>query len=301
MSWSAFWSGLKRVGGIVKNIAAKAWEFATGPGVKDAYDQVDRLMDVARRQGVLIPRDSAPDFISGIASDRVKNEIDILAKDVHKYKEELDYTKKYMVVQNEFSRLRTSADLIDRSMANIKIHASSLSTHFHNIRNIGGLLDDVNALRSGLKKMISVFNHNMNVIGSRAADEKLVKVEGVDVEIKSGAISMVAAYDAFDRTRQILSDEILELARLAQTHVADLESLRGHAAGLGGSIAGQIVDYIDTKIKPAIDRATHAADALHNELRALPQAARNDDGRLVFEEGAIKFLDHSSLKVEATI
>ncbi|TOO94666.1 hypothetical protein CGH26_27850, partial [Vibrio parahaemolyticus] len=100
----------------------------------------------------------------------------------------------------------------DRSMKNVKIHASSLSVHNQNMRNISGLVEEVNTLRYGLKAAISTINYNANLLAKDGTKPR--KIEGIDLEKKDGAISMVAAYDSFDRTRELLRNEVVELSEL---------------------------------------------------------------------------------------
>lgn len=192
-----------------------------------------------------------------------------------------------MAVQTEFSRLRNSAELIDRSMANVKIHASSLLTHYQNMRNINGLTDDVNALRGGLKHIMRTFNHNINVLSENSDRTQLKKIEGVDVDLKNGAVSQVSAFDSFDRTRQLLSDEINDLSKLANTHSTDLQKLRKHALALENDLGHQIIRFIDNNIKPVIDKARQGSSYLQEEIEHLPTAARDTQGKLVFEDGKL--------------
>lgn len=184
---------------------------------------------------------------------------------------ELVYARKFMAIQNEFSRLRNSAELIDRGMANVKIHASSLSTHFQNMRNINGLTEDVNALRGGLKYIMRTFNHNMNVLGANSEPTQLRKIEGVDVELKDGAASLVAAFDAFDRTRELLSEEIYTLSKIANAHSKDILNLKKHATDLEDDLGRNIVKFIDTKIIPVINNAKKAACFCKRKLNIFQQ------------------------------
>ena len=196
-----------------------------------------------------------------------------------------------MAIQNEFSRLRNSAELIDRGMANVKIHASSLSTHFQNMRNINGLTEDVNALRGGLKHIMRTFNHNMNVLGANSEPTQLRKIEGVDVELKDGAVSLVAAFDAFDRTRELLSEEIYTLSKIANAHSKDILNLKKHATDLEDDLGRNIVKFIDTKIIPVINNAKKGGLLLQEEIEYLPAAARDENGKIIFEDGKLKIRD----------
>ncbi len=156
------------------------------------------------------------------------------------------------------------------------------------MRNINGLTNDVNALRGGLKQLMKTFNHNMNVLGAQSEESKLKKIEGVDIDLKDGAVSLVSAFDAFDRTRQLLSEEIIELSKLAKSHSADLENLKINAGTLDGEVGAQVIRFIDSKIKPIIARAEQSSYLLQDEMKSLPSAARDENGKLVFEDGKLK-------------
>ncbi len=287
--WAGVWEGVKRFGGAVAKVAHKAWELATGPSAKSAYDDLEKVLDKYDkvRQRISDPNET-PDFFGGLSVGQVGKKLDDYERKLVAQQNELTHARRYMAAQAEFSRLRGSAELIDRSMANIKIHASSLSTHYQNMRNINGLTNDVNALRGGIKLIMKTFNHNMNILGAQSDESKLKKIEGVDVDLKEGAVSLVSAFDAFDRTRQILSEEIIELSKLAKSHAADLENLKINAGTLDGEVGVQVVRFIDSKIKPIITKAENASYLLQDELKNLPAAARDENGKLIFEDGKLK-------------
>lgn len=287
--WSGVWEGIKKFGGAVARVARKAWELVTGPTVKSAYDDLEKVLERYEKPRERISHSNdTPDFFGGLTAGQVKKTMDDYDKKLIIQQNELTHAKKYMAIQTEFSRLRGSAELIDRSMANIKIHASSLLTHYQNMRNINGLVDDVNALRCGLKQLIGTFNYNMNVLGSQSEESRLKKIEGVDIEIKDGAVSLVSAFDAFDRTRQLLAEEITELSQLAKSHSAELENLIINAGTLDGEVGIQVIRFINSRIKPIIAKAEKASYLLQDEMNSLPSAARDNNGKLIFEDGKLK-------------
>ena len=189
-------------------------------------------------------------------------------------------------MQIELSRLRNSAELIDRAIKNVKIHASGLSVHYQNMRNINGLVDDVNTLRYGLKAIISTMNYNVNILSGEGKD--LQKIDGVDINKKQGAISQVAAFDAFDRNRELLKEEVVELSSLSTKHLRDVQQLKVNAATVGGSLGLQVVEYIDREIVPIFKSTESAGLLLKSEVSKLPIAARDEIGMLMFEDGKIK-------------
>lgn len=286
--WSSAWEGVKKFGGAVARVAKAAWDIATGPTTKSVYNDLEKIIDNHEsRRSSEIQIVQSPNFLSRASENRINATLSDHEEKIELLNKELKYTKIFMAVQTEFSRLRNSAELIDRSMANVKIHASSLLTHYQNMRNINGLTDDVNALRGGLKHIMRTFNHNINVLSENSDRTQLKKIEGVDVDLKNGAVSQVSAFDSFDRTRQLLSDEINDLSKLANTHSTDLQKLRKHALALENDLGHQIIRFIDNNIKPVIDKARQGSSYLQEEIEHLPTAARDTQGKLVFEDGKL--------------
>ena len=320
--WSGVWEGVKKFGGAVTRVAKTAWDIATGPSAKSTYDDLEKIID---KYGSSRLRDlqviESPNFLTKSAGNALTIKVTEHEEKIELLSQELNYARRFMTVQNEFSRLRNSAELIDRGMANIKIHASSLSTHFQNMRNINGLTDDVNALRGGLKHIMRTFNYNMNVLGANSEQTQLRKIEGVDVELRDGAVSLVAAFDAFDKTRELLSEEINNLAKIAKlfissdnnfaifaklfissdnnlakiakAHTKDLQNLKRHAADLEDNLGMQIIKFIDSKIKPVIENASKGSSILQEEIENLPAAARDEYGKIIFEDGKLKIADEN--------
>ncbi|MCL2524053.1 MAG: hypothetical protein FWF20_10520 [Betaproteobacteria bacterium] len=289
MSWlSTVWEAVKSVGSVVKSVVKKVYEVCTSDSAVDSYDRLERIIarPNARQHH---SSDGAPDFYDNTIvakASQLEDKISKANQGLVQQQSELNEARKLMALQVELTRLRASADLIDRSMKNVKIHASSLSVHYQNMRNINGLIDDVNTLRYGLKAVISTINYNANILSG--ADAKLKRIEGVDIEKNEGAISQVAAYDAFDRTRELLRSEVIELSVVAGKHLNDIEKLKANAADLGGRLGDQIIDFVDKQIVPIIKTAESAGLILKSEVSRLPAAVRENDGSLVFENGSIK-------------
>ena len=135
------------------------------------------------------------------------------------------------------------------------------------------------------------FNHNMNVLGANSESTQLRKIEGVDVELRDGAVSLVAAFDAFDKTRELLSEEIHTLSKIASAHSKDILNLKKHAADLDDDLGRNIIKFIDAKIIPVINNAKKGGVVLQEEIDHLPAAARDESGRIIFEDGRLKIRD----------
>ena len=201
-----------------------------------------------------------------------------------RHEQNLETSRKLQAVQTDLVRLRGSAELIDRCMANVRLHASSLQMHHRTMRNVNGLLDDVNRLRGGMYAIIGMFNHNQNILRQATGRTDLPKIEGVDIEVRKRTISLVAAFDAFDRTRQLLVEEVLELSRLAEEHEEGVQRLRGQAGSLDSELGRQVVALLDKQVMPIVKKAQDGSYILRDELRQLPAAQRKADGSLEFND-----------------
>ena len=289
MGWfSSVVDAVKTVGSMVTKVVRKVYEVCTSDSAVESYDRLETII----RQNtapVRQPSDGAPNFYgySGYTNtSQVERKIYQQHQMIVKNESILLETKKVIALQVELVRLRSSADLIDRSMKNVRIHASSLAVHYQNMRNINGLIDDVNSLRHGLKSAIANINYNINIISN--GDSRLKKIEGLDIEKTQGAISQVAAYDAFDRTRELLRSEVIDLAEIAGKHLIDVNNLKANAADLGGVLGSQIIEFVDKQIVPIVKRAETAGLLLKSEVSQLPAAARDPNGALIFENGSMK-------------
>ncbi len=286
MGWfSSVWDAVKTVGSTVARVVKKVYEVCTSDSAVDAYEKLEKIVN-RQNTNQTPPSDGAPNFYGETNTSQLEKKISQQTQLIVKNESNLLEAKKIITLQVELVRLRASADLIDRSMKNVKIHASSLSVHYQNMRNINGLIDDVNTLRYGLKAVISTINHNANILSS--PDSKLRKIEGVDIEKTEGSISQVAAYDAFDRTRELLKNEVVDLSTVASKHLNDINNLKANAADLGGSLGAQIIEFVDKQITPIIKKAESAGLLLKSEVSKLPAAAREENGSLIFENGSIK-------------
>lgn len=284
---TGIFTAIKSFTPVIAKIVKKAYEFCTSDSMKEAYDRLEKLIDKSHQnESTLKSSDNAPDFFDSTSSTKIENKLNEQTRQLIQQESEIKESKQIIALQVELSRLRGSADIIDRSMKNVKIHASSLSVHYQNMRNINGLIDDVNGLRHGLKAVISTINHNADLMSSD--ESKLRKIEGIDVEKQTGSISQVAAYDAFDRTRELLRNEVIELSELSSKHLNDIKILKINASTLGGELGAQIIDFLDHKIVPIVKRAESAGLLLKSEVINLPAAVREANGALVFENGSIK-------------
>jgi len=284
--WNSAWNVLKSAGKTVAKVVKKVYEVCTSDSAVNAYDKLETLIN---NREIIVHNDrsnNAPDFYGDVDTTQIEQKLSEQNQKLMVHTSEIKETKKIMALQIELTRLRSSAELIDRAMKNVKIHAASLSVHYQNMRNINGLIEDTNDLRHGLKAVISTINHNANLMSKDGSN--LRKIEGIDIDKKDGAISQVAAFDAFDRTRGLLCTEVLELSDLSTKHLECIERLKSRSADLGGKLGGEIINFVDSEIVPIIKKAESAGLILKSEVSQLPAAIREKSGSLVFEKGSVK-------------
>ena len=286
--WSGLWDGVKAFGGLVAKVVKKTYEVLTNDKTVEVYDKLEAMIEKNNNRSTSHRDNRAlanPDFFQAVSTTSIDNKIAEQNKLIARHKEEQRVSQKTTALQIELMRLRGSAELIDRSIKNVKMHASSLSVHYQNMRNINGLVDDVNTLRYGLKAVISTMNHNANILSNEG--QSLRRIEGVDIDKKDGAISQVAAFDAFDRTRELLKDEVIELSKSSSRHLQDIETLKVNASTIGGELGLQIVNYIDREVAPVFKSTEQAGLILRSEVSSLPVAVRDKNGKLKFEAGKV--------------
>ncbi|WP_133987331.1 hypothetical protein [Pseudodesulfovibrio indicus] len=281
--FSDLWDGIKTIGSAVKKVVKKVYEIISDERTVIVYDRLKRVMDDC--SGDPNSDACAPDFVN-LPSVDMESRLSEHDERIEKNAKSIRESYQLLAVQSEINRMRLSAEIIDSSMRNVKIHASSLSTHYQNMRNINGLVNDGNAMRYALKKLMSVVNYNANLIANGGNNP--MKIEGVDIDKKDGAVSIVAAFDAFDRTRELLTDEVVSLCNLSEAHLQDIKKLKRDVSGLKGEIKHKTIQFLENMVEPKFKDVHRAARELQSEVAQLPAGVREPDGKFVFENNQIK-------------
>jgi len=265
---------------VVRRVADEVDEWLNGPSISEQYDDLRRKFPepaAPERSRT----SSSPDFLSAIEAQKVHSHLGQLdarlgdlGKQIENHQQSQTLTNKTLVLQTDIMKLSLGAAAFDRYTNNIRLHASNLSIHLQNIRNIKGLTDDVNALRGGLYRAMGTINHMANIINSQGIGH-VKKIEGIDIEIKENAISIVASYGAFEKTRSLLAEEILAISSLSQEHLEDVRTVQEKAAEVG-AFGQQIADFLETRVVPKLMQAKKMGAALKRELDALPVIPKND-------------------------
>lgn len=160
--------------------------------------------------------------------------------------------------------LRVSGEILRGIGANIDLHSANLRIHLQTIRNVTGLLDDVNRQRTAIKTLVGRVNHILNVLGRHGSDEKIV---GLDVERRDGAISIKAAYEAYEDTKGKLTQEVLRFGGVVDAqwkNVDAVDALSKHAPQ-----RRKIARWLDIEVRPALHAANSSAKDVFERIGCL--------------------------------
>lgn len=172
---------------------------------------------------------------------------------------------KKLKLQVDILELIIAAQHLERFSNNIRIHSANLETHYQTIRNMTGILDDVNHQRVAIKTLLRTVNHLINATGSSNVVEK---ISGIDVEIKEGSISIHDSYKAFEATRALIIEEIQGyLGYLASQRTA-IERVRASAMDIP-VVNVKIDQWLNKTVLPAIATAEEGAKSLGSDLTCI--------------------------------
>ena len=247
---------------VVSKVVKGVQQFLNDAPVSDEYRQVIRVMEAP------VPQPSASvrldvDFMSA-AMRQTQQRADEALRQVEAHRQQQIEMQQRLVLRSQVMELALQASAFDRFANNIQLHAANLNIHLQNIRNISGLVEDVNALRFGLKRTMGVVNHLANII-NHADIGRVEKLAGIDVEREQGAISIRAAHSAFEHTRGLLGGEIGAMIELAEQHLRDVRKVQMDACGQG-EFGRQIRDMLEKRIVPQLTRTREMGLFLHNDV-----------------------------------
>lgn len=181
--------------------------------------------------------------------------------------EENEQDHKRIQLQIDLMELVVSSATFERFANNINLHAASLQIHLQTIQNTAGLLDDVNRQRVAVKALMGTVNHMINVLG---ITDKVQKIEGLDINIKPGAISIRRAYDAFEMTRSLLLQEIDSFSEATQEQLNRVEVIRKAARQVPGA-SSKMSNWLEKSVEPKLMDARKTAIDLKGELSVIPR------------------------------
>lgn len=313
--FSSIGNFISKCSGFISNIVKKGAELFSKIDLSTAYDKIEKIFDFYQKvnsdnhnyatsqrdlgQRVFNAHPALGGRLASQALERLNIDYDSnypskgneLSEKVSMHGSEIETIKErvkdlnhIMGLRIDLSRLLNSALMIERASSNAQLHSSNLNIHYQSIRNINGLMMDVNGIRYGLKKIISTFNHNINKINSSGSVD-LDKIENIDIDIKQGGVSQIAALDAFDITRDLLLKEIKTIQCLSREHIGEVNVFKSKVAGYGGVFATKVIQILDEDITPRLQVANKLAILLESDLRQLPAPKRNESGRFITKKG----------------
>jgi hypothetical protein len=174
-------------------------------------------------------------------------------------------------LQIDVMELVVSSSTFERFTNNINLHAANLQIHLQTIQNTAGLLDDVNRQRVAIKALMGTVNHLVNVMN---VGDKVKKLEGLDIDMRPGSISILGAYEAFENTRGLLLQEIESFSDAIQEQMVRIESVRSAARRIP-DVSRKISSWLSDSVEPKLLDAKKSSDELKGELLVIPRLEAN--------------------------
>lgn len=212
-----------------------------------------------------------PDFFSSNSGkskfDEVMAQLDDNKRQLSSLDQENVAEHHRIALQIDVMELIVCSQTFERFTNNVNIHAANLQIHLHTIKNTAGLLDAVNRQRTGIKALMCTVNHLINVL---KLNEKVDKIEGIDVDIKQGAISIIDAYKAFEETRDLLIAELTAYEGAVKQQLDRVDRVRVAARKIDG-MSAQVSNWLEKSIEPSLIAARNLAKELKAELAMIPR------------------------------
>lgn len=234
-------------------------------------DEDEKRSGSGRRPSSTVERPDVMGRSSSTAKDSELTELQYRLDESKKklliVEEENELDHKRIQLQIDLMELVVSSATFERFANNINLHAANLQIHLQTIQNTSGLLDDVNRQRVAVKALMGTMNHLINVLG---VTDKVKKIEGLDIDIKPGAVSIYRAYDAFEMTRNLLLQEIDSFSDATQAQLNRVEVIRKAARQVPG-VSAKISSWLEKSVEPKLMDASKTALTLKGELSVIPR------------------------------
>ncbi|MGY0565401.1 MAG: hypothetical protein ACW7DQ_18185 [Paraglaciecola chathamensis] len=173
---------------------------------------------------------------------------------------------KKIQLQIDVMELIVSAQTVERFTNNINLHAANLQIHLQTIQNTAGLMDDVNRQRVAVKAIMKTVNHLINVTGK---SDVVRPLEGLDVDMKPGNISIYGAYEAFENTKSLLINEIESFSNALDDQVGRIENIKASARKTP-EMMKKINSWVEYSIEPSLYSAKKEIEELKGGLVVIP-------------------------------
>jgi hypothetical protein len=242
---------------VVSKVVSGVSSLLSGPSVSDEYRRVVRELDTRPAVRTASPLAIDAEMMAA-ATRQTQQRVDEALRQVEQVRREQRVTQQQMVLRSRVMELALQASAFDRYTHNMQLHAANLGIHLQTIRNVNGLVDDVNALRHAAKRSMGTINHLINIV-ENAGLGRARRLENIDVEREYGAISFRDAHEAFEHTRRLLAGEIRALVRLADQHLHDVRTVQAEADAWHGEFGRQIRQTLEDRIVPRLQQTRSAA------------------------------------------
>jgi len=170
-------------------------------------------------------------------------------------------------LQIDVMELIVSASTFERFTNNINLHAANLQIHMQTIQNTVGLLDAVNRQRVAIKAVMGTINRMINVLGIK---DDVRKLEGLDIDMRPGSVSVFKAYEAFENTRALLINEIDSFSNAIHEQQMRVEAVRASARSIPAT-SSKVSNWLEKSVEPRLAEAKRSAEALKGELLTIPK------------------------------
>lgn len=279
---------LSTIGGWVSGAISKARDIAKGAEIvlSTAASVVDALFkgrSFVYENGEHDPASDSPRSSSGrpdiMGSGNQNNSeiadlystIDENRKKLVSIQDKNDLEHRQIQLQIDIMELIVSSSTFERFTNNINLHASNLHIHLQTIQNTAGLLDNVNRQRVAIKALMGTVNHLINITGNEGTVRKL---EGLDIDVRQGSISIYGAYQSFENTRQLLINEVKSFSSSIQTQMDRIDAVKSAARHVPGK-RSIVNSWLSDSVEPKLIEAKNAADKLKGELEVFPRMESN--------------------------
>lgn len=237
---------------------------------REVFDEEDKQQPTLSKKK---KTDERPDVMGESNSQSRESEIAELHQSIDESKKKLSTIQEAnelehlrIQLQIDVMELIVSSSTFERFTNNINLHVANLQIHLQTIQNTAGLLDSVNRQRVAIKALMGTVNHLINVLD---VGKQVNKIDGLDIDIRSGSVSIYKAYEAFTSTRKLLLAEIDSFSDAIQDQLGRVENVRKSARNIP-SVSKKVSSWLSDSVEPKLLDAKKFADELKGELLVIP-------------------------------
>ena len=213
-----------------------------------------------------------PDFSQDFESEQqtLLIKIDETKGEIAKIENKTDENYNKLALQIEVIELIIASQTFNRFAANIQLHESNLRIHHQTIQNSVGMLGDINRQRVAIKAVMTQLNRVIESIDKAGLNEtRCEKIDGIDIDARPGAVSIVKAYEAFEETRNLLVQEAIEYIGLVDQQIERASKIKVLASKVPDK-RNQIENWLDRRVIPMLRKSRRSTEALQKAISNIP-------------------------------